>query len=189
MVRRNLWRATQAIIIAMRHDDAANHAGGNTPAGGMGELLIALFVLIFDPRRLGKTRAQIMRRSGLQGFPILHHRFDAVGCYCTRKTLILRLFASHNGHRQRTFSKGTVHFERAHRFLHGICAVGMGGMPFLPQKLACAQEHTRAHFPADNIGPLVHHQRQITPALNPAAHGCANHRFRCWANDKWFFQL
>ena len=64
-MRRNLRRATQAIIIAMRHDHAANHAGGHAPAGRMRELLIAFFILIFNARCFGKARAQIMRRASL----------------------------------------------------------------------------------------------------------------------------
>ena len=170
----------------MRHDNAANHARGHAPACRMRELLIAFFILIFDAGCLGKASAEIMRRAGLQRFTILHHRFDAVGGNRAGKAFIFRLLTGHNGHGQRTFGKGAVHFQCAHGFLHRVIAVHMGRMPFLPQKLAGAQEHTCPHFPAHNIGPLVDHQWQIAPALHPTAHRGTNHRFRSWANDKWF---
>ena len=65
----------------------------------------------------------------------------------------------------------------------------MGRVPFLPQELARAQKHARTHFPAHHIGPLVDHQRQIAPALNPTAHGGTDYRFRCRAHDQRLFQL
>ena len=116
----------------MRHDNAANHPRGNTPAGGVCKLLAAVLILIFDARCFGKAGAQIMRRTGLQRFAVLHHRFDAVCCNGAREAFILRLFAGYHRHGQRALGKGTIHFKRAHRFLHRIGAIGVGGVPFLP---------------------------------------------------------
>ena len=116
----------------MRHDNAANHPRGNTPAGGVRKLLAAVLILIFDTRCFGKTGAQIMRRTGLQRFAVLHHRFDAVCCNGAREAFILWLFAGHNGHSQWALCKGTIHFKRAHGFLHRIRTIGVGGMSFLP---------------------------------------------------------
>ena len=123
----------------------------------MRELLIAFLILIFDTRRFGKPSTQIMRRTCLQRFTVLHHCLNAVGCHGTRETFVFRLLASNNGHGQRAFCKGPIHFKRTHGFLHRVFAVDMGSMPFLPQKLACAQKHTGPHFPTDDVCPLVYH--------------------------------
>ncbi len=50
-------------------------------------------------------------------------------------------------------------------------------MALLPEKLAGPQEHPGTHFPAHDIGPLVEQQRQVAPALHPAAHRIADDRF------------
>src|SRR3546814_2501457 len=64
----------------------------------------------------------------------------------------------------------------------------MGGVPFLPEEFAGPQEHTGAHFPADDIGPLVHEHGQVAPALHPARKGGADDRFRCGAYNQRLFQ-
>src|SRR3546814_8129391 len=64
----------------------------------------------------------------------------------------------------------------------------MGGVPFLPEEFAGPQEHTGAHFPADDIGPLVHERGQVAPALHPARKGGADDRFRCGAYNQRLFQ-
>ena len=173
----------------MHHDHPANHPRRNAPRCRVGELLLAFAVLIMDARGLGEPGAQIMRCTRLQGLAILHHRLDGIGGDGPRKAFILRLFARHHRHRQHVFGKFPVHFQRPQSLLQRVLAGGVGGVPLLPQELAGAQEHPRAHFPAHHIGPLVDAQRQITPALHPAAHGGADHRLAGGAHDQRFFQL
>src|SRR3546814_2263312 len=62
-------------------------------------------------------------------------------------------------------------------------------MAFLPQEFAGAQEHARAHFPAHDIRPLIDLQRQVAPALHPAAHRRTDDGFRRRADDQRLFQL
>src|SRR3546814_17066059 len=64
----------------------------------------------------------------------------------------------------------------------------MGGVPFLPEEFAGPQEHTGAHFPADDIGPLVHEDGQVATPLHPARKGGADDRFRCGAYKQRLFQ-
>ena len=51
-------------------------------------------------------------------------------------------------------------------------------MAFLPEEFRGAQEHARAQFPADHVGPLVQQHRQIAPALNPLGEEVADDGLR-----------
>ena len=62
-------------------------------------------------------------------------------------------------------------------------------MAFLPKKFAGAQKHSRPHFPANDIGPLVGQHRQIAPRLDPPAHRRADHRFGSWPDNQRLLQL
>ena len=54
-----------------------------------------------------------------------------------------------------------VEIENPEYFLHGLLMVRVRGVAFLPKEFRRAQEHARAQFPADHVGPLVEQQRQI----------------------------
>jgi hypothetical protein len=54
LMRGNRGRNAQPVIVAMGHDDAADHAGRHAPAGRMRQFLRAFLALITDARRLGK---------------------------------------------------------------------------------------------------------------------------------------
>ena len=43
----------------------------------------------------------------------------------------------------------------------------MGGMALLPQELCGPEEQTGTHLPSNDIGPLVAHDRKISPGLDP----------------------
>ena len=153
--RRDLRRAAQPIIIAMRHDDATNQPRRHAPTCCVAQRVTAILVLIADARRIGEAGAQIMRRARLQCLAVLHHRFDAVRRLGSRKTLMLWLFTGNDRHAQRIDRECPIHFQRAQRLRHRIGLVGVRGMSFLPQKFAGAQEHPRPHFPTHDIGPLI----------------------------------
>jgi hypothetical protein len=52
--RRDARRHAQAVIVAMHHDQPADHPGRHAPAGGLGELELACRVLEADVLRLAK---------------------------------------------------------------------------------------------------------------------------------------
>ena len=155
----------------------------------MREALAALAVLVLDPRSLREIGAEIMAGARLQRLAVLHHRLDRPGLDRARETLVLGLFTGHHRQREVLVGKGPVNLEHGQRVLFRLRLVGMRGMAFLPQEFAGAQEHSRAHFPAHDIRPLVDHHRQIAPALHPAGKGGADHRFRSRTDHQRLFQL
>ena len=65
----------------------------------------------------------------------------------------------------------------------------MRGVAFLPEKLRRAQEQSRTHFPADDIGPLIDQQRQVAIRLNPVAIRIPDDRFGRRPHDQRLFQF
>jgi hypothetical protein len=105
------------------------------------------------------------------------------------KALVLGLLAGNDRERHVFLGERAVHLERAHRLGAGVRGVLVGGVAFLPEELAGAEEHPRAHFPADHVGPLVEQQRQVAPRLDPAAHRVADDRLRGRADDQRLLEL
>ena len=173
----------------MRHDHAADHAGRNTPAGGVAQLLGAFAILIPDARCLGEIGAEIVAGAGLQCLAILHHGLDRPCFDRAGETLILRLLAGDHRHGEVFLCAGAIDFEHPHGVLFRVGHIFMRGMPFLPQEFAGAQEHAGAHFPAHDIGPLVGQQWQVTPALHPARHRIADNRLGGRTDYQRLFEL
>ena len=65
----------------------------------------------------------------------------------------------------------------------------MSCVPLLPQELGCAQEQACAHFPAEDVAPLVDQQGQVAVRLYPVAEGVPDDGFARGANDELFFKL
>ena len=148
-------RNAQTVIIAMRHDHAADHPRRDAPAGCVGQRLAAFAVLEFDPARRRKIRAEIMAGPGLERLAVLHHRFDRPSLDSAGETLVLRLLARDHGERQILFGALPIDFEHAQGVLFRLRLGLVSGVALLPEKFGRAQEHPRAHFPAHDIGPLV----------------------------------
>jgi hypothetical protein len=82
-----------------------------------------------------------------------------------------------------------IDFEHLERLVARLVGGGMRGVALLPEELAGAQEHARAHFPADDVGPLVDQHRQVAPRLDPARERGANDHFGGRADDQRLFEL
>ena len=130
-----------------------------------------------------------MRGARLERLAVLHHRLDRIGRDGAGEALMLGLFSGDDGHRQAILGKAAIHFEHLQRLFARFVGRGVRGMPFLPQKLAGAQEHPRAHFPAHHIRPLVDQHRQIAPALHPARERRPDHRLAGRPHDQRLLQL
>ncbi len=100
------------------------------------------------------------------------------------KSFALRFFAGENRDREMIAHERFVNVEHllgfGPRFGFGL----VHGVAFLPEKFGRAQEQTRPHFPADDVGPLVDEDRQIAIGLHPLRVARADDRFRCWPNDQ-----
>jgi hypothetical protein len=125
-----------------------------------------------------------MRSAGLNGLSILHHRLDAKRLHCAGKSFALRLLAGEDRDRQMLAHEGFVDVEHlpglGSRFGFGF----VHSVAFLPKELRGAQEQTRAHFPADDIGPLVDQDRQVAVGLHPLRVAGADDCLGCWPNDQ-----
>ena len=75
------------------------------------------------------------------------------------------------------------------RFLARLVDGGVGGVALLPQELGGAQEQPRAHFPADDIGPLVDEQRQVAVRLHPFREHGADDGFGGRPDDERLFEF
>ena len=65
----------------------------------------------------------------------------------------------------------------------------MGRVAFLPEEFAGAEEWTCTHLPAHHVTPLVAHQGQVAPRLNPVLIGVPDNGLRSGADDEFLFQL
>ena len=66
---------------------------------------------------------------------------------------------------------------------------GMSRVAFLPEKLGGAEERTRAHLPAHDVTPLVAHDRQVAPGVDPVLIRVPDHRLGGRTDDKGLVEL
>ena len=173
----------------MGHDDRADHAGGNAPAGRPGELLIAIGILELDLERLGEVLAEEVARSGLERLRVAHHRLAGVGVKRAGEALAGRLDAFDDGQRQVFLHDLGVDAEHLLRLGLRFVTRGMGSMALLPEELRRAQEQAGTLLPAHDVAPLVDQQGQIAPRLHPLGEHRADHRLRRGTDDERLFQL
>ena len=75
------------------------------------------------------------------------------------------------------------------RFFFGFLVGGVRGVAFLPEEFRRPQKQARAHFPANDIRPLIDQQRQVAVGLNPVAVGIPDDRFGRRPHNQRLFQL
>ncbi len=66
---------------------------------------------------------------------------------------------------------------------------GVRGVALLPEELGGAQKHARAQLPADDVGPLIHQDRQVAIALDPLGEEVPDNGFRSRPDDVRLFQF
>ena len=181
---RHLGREHQPALVAVRHDDGADEAGGHPPARGIGVFQRAVPVEEFDVERLGEVLPHIMGRARLQALAVLHHGFHAVGRHGARKLFLFGLSARDDGNGEAIFGKRFIDPEHLLRFRLRLFGSGVDGVPLLPQKLARAQEGTGGLFPAHNVTPLIDEQGQVAVGLHPLGTHVADDGFAGGADDE-----
>ena len=127
----------------------------------------SVLIKIGDVESLGEVLAQEVAGAALKGLAVLHHRLDGVGVERTGETLRLALHALNDGNGHPLFGKLGVDLQHLLSLLLSLLAGGVSRVAFLPQKFRRAQERTCAHLPAHDVTPLVAHQRQVAPRVNP----------------------
>src|SRR3989442_1640196 len=74
--RREARRDAQAVVVAVAHDQAADHAGADAPRGLPRVLALAAVGEVLDVERLGEVLPELVRRAHLQGLAVAHHAFE-----------------------------------------------------------------------------------------------------------------
>ena len=111
MRRRDARRQNNSIIVAMHHHDRADQARAHSPTRRPAKFLFAFAVLKLDPAGARKILSKKMRGAGLDGFPVLHHRFDRQCLHRAGKTFALGFFADENWNGQMIAHKTFVKIE------------------------------------------------------------------------------
>src|SRR5204863_6481562 len=112
-----------------------------------------------------KILAEKMRSARLDRLPVLNHRFDTECLDGARKTLALGFLATEHRDCEMIAHESFIDVEHLLRLLTRFGLGFMHGMPLLPEKFRGAQKETGPHLPADDVGPLVDQDRQITITL------------------------
>ena len=161
-------RHNQAVVVAVGHDEGADEAGADAPAGGPGVLDGVGLVGERNIKCLGEVLAQVVGRAGLQGAAVLHHGFDAVGAQGAGELLAVGFEAAQDGQGHFFFDEVGIDVIEDHkRFGLGLGLGGMDGVAFLPEELGGAQERAGAHLPTHDVGPLVDQDGQVAVRANP----------------------
>ena len=169
------WRHDEAVVVAVGHDECADEAGADTPAGGPGELDGVGLVGERDVERFGEVLPQVVRRACLQGAAVLHHGFDAVGAQGAGELLAVSFEAAQDRQGHFFFDEVGVDVIEDHQgFRFGLGFGGMDGVAFLPEEFGGAQEWAGAHFPTHDIGPLVNQDGQVAVGADPFCVEVAN---------------
>ncbi len=178
----------ETVVVGVGHDEAADEARADAPGSGPAEFFAAFTGEEFDFLRFGKVLAEEVGRAGLERLAVLHHRFDRIGIDGAGESFAGSFFASDDGHGHEVLREGGVDVEHFERFVDGFLLRGVGGVAFLPEELGGAQEQARAHFPADDVSPLVNEDGQVAVGLDPFGVHRADDGFAGGADDEGFFE-
>jgi hypothetical protein len=188
--RRDARRHAQPGLVAVRHDEAAHHAGararGRRPAG----LLDTVGVGVGDAECPGEVLPELVAGRHLQRLAVSHHRLAGHGVDGAGEPLA-RAFDA-DGHRdgQRVLQKVAVDVEvDAPGVGRRIVRCGVRGVALLPEELRGAQEQARPQLPANDVRPLVEKHRQVAVRLDPLGHQLAEHGLARRAHHDRFRQL
>src|ERR1700757_1213026 len=77
LVRGESWWQDQPLVVAVGHDDPADHPGGHPPGCGVAQLELSRLVRVPDAEGLGEVGAHVVGGSGLERLAVAHHALDA----------------------------------------------------------------------------------------------------------------
>ena len=182
-------RQDQSLVVAVDHDHGADDAARDGPGGGLAVLQRVALIEILDIERLRKVLPEVMRRAGLQGALVPHHRLDG-GSDLRAGELLGFTFGSGEDWDGGLFAaEAFVDLEDAVHLLHGLLGRDVGGVAFMPVELRCAQEELGADLPAQHRAPLHDQQRQVTPRFDPLGVHIANDGFGRGPDYQFLLQL
>ena len=132
---REARRQHQPLIVAVSHDDRADHASGQAPRCGFTKLQCVILIQVLNLKSLRKVLAKIMRGGGLQCAFILHHAFNGGGDLRAGKSFSFTLRALDDGQRRFIDRKVRINIEDAVHLFNGFVLGSVRRVTFLPIKL------------------------------------------------------
>ena len=187
--RRDLRGQNQTVVVAVRHDNSADHTGGGAPGG-----LERVLKLIVAPSEghivsAGKLIAEVVGGRALEGLAVLHHALNGIGRFGAGELLLVGLAAADDGNGKDVFKEVGI----AAQLLLGLslCLLGgfVDGVSLLPPELTRAQERPRGLFPANDGAPLVVEHRQLAVGVQHIVPVVAEHGLGCGSEGKTLLQL
>ena len=179
----------ETVIITVGHDYAADNAGGHAPGSLMRMLLLVLAVGEGDVKLLGKARAEVVARAGLERLMVVHHALDGVGINGASELFLIGLVAADNGHGEVVFAQVCVDLKLTKRLFTRLGLGLMQGVPLLPEELSAAKEGAGGFLPAEHGAPLVVQHRKIAPGVHRVTPVIAEKRLGGRANAQPLRQL
>ena len=154
VLRRELRRQHEAVIIAVGHDERSDEPRRNAPRRRPRELLFAFLGKVFDARGLREVLPQEVRRAGLECLLVLHHGFDRIRVDRAGEALPRAFFALDDGHGHRLARERLVDVEHAHRlFARFLLARVRGVAPLARGTRRCAKTSAFAS-PSERRWPI-----------------------------------
>ena len=139
---------------------------------------LVVLVCILNAKGFGKAVAKIVAGAGLKGLAVMHQRFYCIGSFCPCKFLLLRLAPFHHRDCQHFLTEIRIDVQHLLCPLLRLLGRGMGGVPFLPQKLPGTQKGPCLLFPANHTAPLIINSRQIPVRMDISLIKIAKQGFR-----------
>ena len=149
-------RHPQAGVVAVAHDQAADHPRRHAPRRRPAQLLLPAGVQVLDLEGPGEVLAQLVAGAHLQGLAVAHHRLAGEGVDGAGEALPAGLAALEHGDREHLDHEVAVDLvQDLLRVGRRVLVRGVGGVALLPEELAGAQEQAGAQLPADDVVPRV----------------------------------
>ena len=145
----------KAVVVAVGHDDRADHARGGAP--GRLKRVLELVVAAGEGHVIGAGEliSKVVARRTLKRLAVLHHALDGIGRLGARELLLLGLAAGDDGDGEHVAEEVSVAVELLHRLSLRLLGGLVDGVALLPPELARTQERAGGLLPADDGAPLV----------------------------------
>ena len=178
----------QAVVVAVGHDEAADHPGGHAPTGLVGVVQGVVLAGEGDVKSFGEAVAEVVAGAGLERLVVVHHALDGVGLLGAVELLLVGLLALDHGHGQDVFQEVSVDVQHLLGLGAGFLGGGVHGVALLPQELPVTQEGAAGLLPAQHGAPLVVQLGQVPVGLDDVLIMLAEQRLAGGADAVALFQ-
>ena len=179
----------QAVVVSVGHDDAADHPGGDAPAGLVGVVELVVLPGVGNAEGLGEAVPEIVAGARLKGLVVVHHALHGVGLLGPLELLLVRLPAPEDGHGQEVLHEVRVDVQHPHRLLPGLRLVRVHGVALLPEEFPVAEEGAGGLLPPQDAAPLVIELRKVPPGVDDIGVMLAKERLGGGADAEAVLQL